>query len=92
MKTVKSGNTDNRSSGMAFGNVLRRLRQNRGLSQEDLGFESGHQRTYINLLERGTKSPYLQTIFNLSKALKIEPSEMIGQVYELLQTKHAGIE
>jgi transcriptional regulator with XRE-family HTH domain len=64
----------------AFGNVLRRLRQERGLSQESLGFESGYHRTYISILERGQKSPSLQTIFNLSKALKIEPAELIKLV------------
>jgi transcriptional regulator with XRE-family HTH domain len=64
----------------AFGLVLRRLRQDGGLSQEALGFESGYHRTYISLLERGRKSPSLQTIFNLSRALKIDPAELIRQV------------
>lgn len=64
----------------AFGLVLRRLRQGCGLSQEALGFESGYHRTYISLLERGRKSPSLQTIFNLSGALKIDPAELIRQV------------
>lgn len=64
----------------AFGGVLRCLRQDRGLSQEALGFESGYHRTYISLLERGQKSPSLQTIFNLSKALKIAPENLIRQV------------
>ncbi|MDP3097215.1 MAG: helix-turn-helix transcriptional regulator [Syntrophales bacterium] len=60
--------------------MLRRLRQGCGLSQEALGFESGYHRTYISLLERGRKSPSLQTIFNLSEALKIDPAELIRQV------------
>ncbi len=68
------------SLGKAFGCVLRRLRQDRGLSQEKLGFESGYHRTYISILERGQKSPSLQTIFNLSKALKIEPAKLIKHV------------
>jgi len=68
------------SLGPAFGGVLRRLRQERGLSQEGLGFESGYHRTYIGLLERGLKSPSLQTIFNLANALKITPSALIRQV------------
>ncbi|MFZ4440114.1 MAG: helix-turn-helix domain-containing protein [Syntrophales bacterium] len=66
----------------AFGLVLRRLRQGCGLSQEALGFESGYHRTYISLLERGRKSPSLQTLFNLSGALKIDPAELIRQVVD----------
>jgi transcriptional regulator with XRE-family HTH domain len=66
--------------GKAFGLVLRRIRQERGLSQESLGFESGYHRTYISLLERGQKSPSLQTIFKLSKALRVDPAELIKHV------------
>jgi len=50
----------------AFGNVLRDIRQEHSLSQEELGFESGYHRTYISLLERGRKSPSLNTIFQLA--------------------------
>ncbi|OPY06472.1 MAG: helix-turn-helix protein [Syntrophus sp. PtaB.Bin001] len=64
----------------AFGLVLRNLRQDHGLSQEELGFKSGYHRTYISLLERGRKSPSLQTIFDLSVALNIDPVELIKQV------------
>lgn len=37
----------------SFGKVLREIRQEHSLSQEDLGFESGYHRTYISLLKRG---------------------------------------
>jgi transcriptional regulator with XRE-family HTH domain len=63
-----------------FGQVLQELRQESGLSQEQLGFESGYHRTYISLLERGKRSPSLKTIFQLSKALKVNPSYMLGRV------------
>jgi len=64
----------------AFGAVLREVRKERGISQEDLGFESGYHRTYVSLLERGIKSPSLQTIFELSRALDIAPSELLARV------------
>ncbi|OGP56621.1 MAG: hypothetical protein A2V65_08690 [Deltaproteobacteria bacterium RBG_13_49_15] len=80
MKESYTQNIKGKSLGKAFGFILRRLRQDRGLSQESLGFESGYHRTYISLLERGKKSPSLQTIFTLSKALEIEPNELIRQV------------
>ncbi|MBN2420000.1 MAG: helix-turn-helix transcriptional regulator [Deltaproteobacteria bacterium] len=64
-----------------FGETLRQLRAQKGLSQEELGFESGYHRTYISLLERGKKSPSIKTIFQLANALNIKPSELI----ELMQ-------
>ncbi len=64
----------------AFGAVLREARKERGLSQEGLGFESGYHRTYVSLLERGLKSPSLQTIFELARALDIRPSELLARV------------
>lgn len=67
----------------SFGKVLKQLRQDRGLSQEELGFASGYHRTYISLLERGEKSPSLRTIFRLAQALKVEPSEMVERVQTL---------
>ncbi len=69
-----------------FGQILKEFRIERGLSQERLGFESGYHRTYISLLERGRKSPSLNTIFKLAEALNITPSAMILRVEEELGT------
>ncbi len=65
-----------------FGEVLRELRKKRGLSQEDLGFESGYHRTYISLLERGHRTPSLEAIFKLAGALGVEPLEIVRLVQE----------
>lgn len=66
----------------AFGRVLRRLRTEKGFSQEGLAFECGLHRTYISQLERGLKDPSLGTVFKLAKSLEIEPSEFIKQLQE----------
>ena len=63
-----------------FGRILQAIRDKRSLSQEQLGFESGYHRTYISLLERGQKSPSLNTIFQLAMALKVRPSEILRRV------------
>lgn len=63
-----------------FGQVLCKFRNECGFSQEQLGFESGYHRTYISLLERGFKNPSIKTIFQLAKALKVKPSEIIQQM------------
>ncbi len=46
----------------AFGKVLREIRKEHSLSQEELGLESGYHRTYISRRERGRKSLPLNTI------------------------------
>jgi transcriptional regulator with XRE-family HTH domain len=64
----------------AFGQILRSIRNERGLSQEQLSFKSGHHRTYISLLERGKKSPSLDTIFRIAQALAVRPSDLMRSV------------
>ena len=66
----------------AFGAVLRECRRHRGLSQEELGFESGYSRNYIGLLEAGKKSPTLATISRLAEALQLQPSELVRRAEE----------
>lgn len=83
MKRNSPGSPEDRSIEKFFGQVLQQLRKERGLSQEELGFESGYHRTYISQLERGKKSPSLQTIFQLAKALKVEPSEIVEHIQTL---------
>lgn len=63
-----------------FGEELQKIRKEKGLSQEQLGFESGYHRTYISQLERGVKSPSLKTIFRISKALTIQPSKLMQRI------------
>ena len=65
---------------VAFGRVLRKVRQTRSLSQDDLGAKSGYHRTYIGQLERGEKSPSLRTMFDLAAALEILPSALVKDV------------
>ena len=61
-----------------FGEVVRRLRQERKLSQEALADEAGLHRTYISLLERGLRNPSLTVIQQLADGLKITTSELVS--------------
>ena len=63
-----------------FGKVLRKLRKNAGLTQEQLGFEANLRRTYISSLELGEKEPSLQTIQKLSLALDLSISKLMLEV------------
>lgn len=53
----------------AFATVLKDLRTQKKISQENLAFLSGLDRTYISLLERGKRQPTLTSLFSISKAL-----------------------
>ncbi|MBB6690021.1 helix-turn-helix transcriptional regulator [Cohnella xylanilytica] len=60
-----------------FGQQLRKIREERKLSQEELALRSKLDRTYISLLERGKRRPTLNTIFALAAQLDIAPSEIV---------------
>lgn len=70
----------------AFGLVLRRLRKEMGLSQEELGFEAGLQRKHISSLELGDKQPTITSVFKLAAALQIKPGKLVA----LVDTELAG--
>ncbi|OQW68839.1 MAG: hypothetical protein BVN34_08280 [Proteobacteria bacterium ST_bin12] len=61
---------------LAFGRVLRKLRLEKGLTQEELGLDAELRRTYISVLELGNQQPSLTTILKVAKALN-KPSYYI---------------
>ena len=67
----------------AFGQVLRKYRLAAGMSQEQLGLESGVQRNFISLIETGQNQPTITTIFKLASAMEIRPSKLIAETERL---------
>lgn len=68
---------------VAFGKVIRELRLDAGLTQEQLGLEAGLRRTFVSLLELGQQQPSLTTLFKIAPALGVKPSEILRRT-ELL--------
>ena len=68
----------------AFGKVLREVRVEAGLTQEQLGLEADLRRTFVSLLELGEQQPTLTTITKLAEALNMKPSALISRFEELL--------
>ena len=65
-----------------LGAVLREARLAAELTQEQLAFRAGIDRTYVSQLEHDKKSPTLAILFRLADALDILASEIIAKVEE----------
>ena len=59
---------------------LRRLRQDRGLSQEELAGQAGLNRNYVGMIEREENSPTVDTLEVLAQVLKVEAEEFLKRV------------
>lgn len=64
----------------AFGLAIRKLRITKGLTQEELGFESELTRAYISSIELDQKLPSITTIAKLAKAFNLSLSELMRLV------------
>lgn len=60
-----------------IGNVLRELRDSKGLTQEQLSGLAALDRTHYSKLERGLRSPTIETLFKIAQALDMKPHEII---------------
>lgn len=55
---------------------LKRLRMERGLSQEQFAFEAGIHRTYISDLERNARNPTITIIAKIAKAFGVPEGDL----------------
>ena len=69
-----------------LGEELQKARKRAGLTQETLAFEAGVDRTYISQLEHDKKSPTLEVLFRISKALGVKASVLIARAFKLPHT------
>ncbi|MFZ6871914.1 helix-turn-helix domain-containing protein [Undibacterium sp. Di27W] len=70
---------------IVFGRVLRQLRKEAGLTQEQLGFDAQVERKYVSLIELGQNQPTVRVIFKLAAALDTTPSRMMKLVEDALE-------
>lgn len=64
----------------AFANVLRSLRRELGISQEQLALRANVDRTFVGKLESARHQPSLAVVFKLSQALGKTPEQLIALV------------
>lgn len=63
-----------------FGELVRRLRQERGYSQEDFSFRVGLHQTYVSSVERGERNVTIGTANKIARALGITLAGLFGEL------------
>ena len=66
-------------SAALVGQVIQSYRLRKGMSQEVLSGLAGLDRTHSKI-ERGLRSPTLDTLFKIAQALDIPPSDIVRQI------------
>ena len=59
------------------GTNVRKLRKDRGLTQEEVAFRAKIDLTYMSGIERGKRNPSLLVMTRLAKALSVDPTELL---------------
>lgn len=70
-----------------MGAVIRRLRKERGLSQEDVAFESGVDRSFLSHIERGLQQPSISILFRIAEVLGTPASTILAEAEKEIQKK-----
>ncbi|MBQ6516497.1 helix-turn-helix transcriptional regulator [bacterium] len=76
MSKEQSRNLKYKNQYEKIGKNIRKIRNNKHLSQEDLAFEILSTRNYIGCVERAEKFPSLGFIFDVANALKVDVKEL----------------
>ena len=65
---------------VAYGRAVRAIRQDKKISQEELGDLCGLHRTYISDIELGKRNVSLENIDKIANALQVKKSELFIEV------------
>jgi len=64
----------------SIGKNIRRFRLEKGLRQEDLAEKAGLSEKYIGMVERGEKTPALETFIRIINALEVSADMVLTDV------------
>lgn len=59
------------------GKNVKRYRELKGVSQEELAFQSDLHRTYVSGVERGIRNPTVAIVARLAVALGVTPAKLL---------------
>jgi len=60
-----------------LGRAIRELRDDLGISQEELGFRAGIHRNYVGSVERGERNIAIENTHSIAKVLGVSVSELM---------------
>jgi len=72
----------------AFSQVVKKHREKRNLSRSALAELAGLHQTYIGLLERGERSPNLDTANAIADALGLSLNKLIAETERVHKRRH----
>ncbi len=64
----------------AVGRAVRKLRNEKRLSQDVLSGLAGIARSHLSMIENGSKQANFETIWRLALALDMRPSELVERI------------
>ncbi|OGH18933.1 MAG: transcriptional regulator [Candidatus Levybacteria bacterium RIFCSPHIGHO2_12_FULL_38_12] len=63
-----------------LGQRIKELRKENEMTQEDLAFKVGVDRSYMGFVERGEKNPTLKKLIKIAQILKVSLSELFKSI------------
>jgi transcriptional regulator with XRE-family HTH domain len=80
MECMEHLDQDPKAASVVFGQRLRDLRAQQGVSQDDLARATDVHPTAIGRFERGAREPRLTTILRLARGLDVRPGELVDEL------------
>ncbi|WP_151978515.1 helix-turn-helix domain-containing protein [Acinetobacter soli] len=65
-----------------FGQLVRKYRKEKNMSQEQLALLCNMDRSYLGRIERGEVNPTLEKIYELANSLEVLPNELLPKKSE----------
>ncbi|HEY4811478.1 MAG TPA: helix-turn-helix transcriptional regulator [Solirubrobacteraceae bacterium] len=68
---------------VAFGDAIRAIRKEQGISQEAFALKCGLDRSYFGAVERGERNVSLTNILRIAEALEVRPAVLFDRAEDI---------
>ena len=73
---------------IAVGQVIRRIRTQKHMTQELLSGFAGIARSHLSMIENGSKQANMETIWRIALALEMSPSQLVAAIEAEIAQQH----